>query len=694
MDVPDYYEDVSLRLMTLLDKSEYADKARWKRIEMWMQYEKLHNTTLTCKKHIRNHVFGSQAEATDLGIKSDIDLIIIPDFITVFPDLQSWEPGSNTLLMITDSTTPPGYVKLQDVYENAPIPVYNQKRDKIMLDAYGRSVLYNGHKSVKFDGADTHHGPANTNYFKSGISSDIIFAYRFLSWPYMALEWIIRKRNHNWPSRETIDVIQQSGTLLVPVGQAISPERHLEWRISLSYGEKILVWQFSSSQYKCYVLLKMINKCFIKPKVGNNVLTSYHCKTCMFYLIESTPATLWQPQNLLMCIELCLITLRRWVEEGKCPNYFIPDENMFLGKVYGPIQSNLVNVLRDLIRQNGKYLTGIPIFKIGQKLIRACQSPVTEIDNEENHFDSTSFTVFLLLSTIKYTWFKLLEDGVLINPWILEMMSSFNMVRHEICTILRSFCCSSLGSCLASKCCQEEVIDQEVLDMAHEFLLLGLYSDVASGKLKLAAFYLTQNNVVTAERVLQNIENNYTFLVANVETEFTKDIIQHRIEDENLSTTELVQNYTAFPVPYLRSEIHCTPRALIPEMFRTTGSNQSFQDPYTNYSQSWAVVDPKLYLHFLEYQCYHQQYKIRQKMAALENMIWVIQFEHMAYKDTALNLLAYCLTKEGFLVDAYKVLSRSVKLRNHNNGAKWQICCLINTAYRCMGSRCYRVVSR
>ncbi|KAL3860141.1 hypothetical protein ACJMK2_010306 [Sinanodonta woodiana] len=688
MDVPDYYDEVSVRLMKLLDKSGYAEKARWKRIEMWIQHEKLHNTTLTCdEQQERRYIFGSQAEATDMGIESDIDFIIIPDFedrVTVLQDLQSWEPGLTTLLMITDNTTPPGYVKLQRMYNNAPIPVYNKQTYRFVLDAYGRSVLYNGHKGVKRDEADIHHGPANTNYYRTGISTDVVFACRALSWPYMALEWITRNRNHSWPSQETITVIQQSGILLVPVGQPISPERHLEWRISLSFGEKILVWQFSSSQYKCYVILKMINKYFIKPKVGNNVLTSYHCKTCMFYLIESTPATLWQPQNLLTCIELCLRKLRTWVEEGNCPNYFIPEENMFLGKVYGHLQSNLVNVLHDLIIQNGKYLTGITIFNIGQKLIRACQSPVAEIDNEQKQLDSTSFTVSLLQSRIKHAWFKLLEDDVLINPF----MSSSSMVPQEICTIIRSFCCSSLGSYLASKSCQEEVTNQEGLDLAHEFLLLGSYSDVASGKLKLAAFYLMQNNVMLAENILNNIVKNYTFLVANVQTENNKDIIVLKIEDENLSTTDLVRNYSAFPVPYLRSEARCTPRALIPEMFRSTGSYQGSQDPEIDYMQSWAVVDPKLYLHFVEYHCFHLQYKIPQKMAALENMIWVIRFEDLEHKDTALNLLAYCLKQEGFLVDAYKVLSRSVKLRNHNNGAKWQIGCLINTAFGCLGSRC------
>ncbi|KAL3860637.1 hypothetical protein ACJMK2_010733 [Sinanodonta woodiana] len=118
----------------------------------------------------------------------------------------------------------------------------------------------------------------------------------------------------------------------------------------------------------------------------------------MFYLIESLSATLWQPQNLLTCIELCLRTLRAWAEEGSCPNFFIPYENMFLGKVYGTIKSNLVNVLHDLVREKGKYLTEIQIFKIGQKLIRACLSSFTDMDDKNEHCNFYLFTVECLLS--------------------------------------------------------------------------------------------------------------------------------------------------------------------------------------------------------------------------------------------------------------------------------------------------------
>ncbi|KAL3859393.1 hypothetical protein ACJMK2_009616 [Sinanodonta woodiana] len=688
MEVPDYYDAVSVRLMKVLDAIGLMEKVRWKRIEMWTQVEEFF-TVSGLRDKVKVHIFGSQAEATTTsGLRSDMDIVYQVIRHTAQVDFQSWEPGSLRALMIMDDTTPPGYVKLQQVLDDIPVPIYNLQTGILMLDRHGRSCINNGVIFRKLDGINEYHGPAitmtniPTNII---ISSDFVQAYICHSWPYTASEWITRHREHNWPSQETISIIQQSGTLLVPVGHKLSPEKHLEWRISISYGEKILVWQFNSTQYKCYVVLKMMNKYFIKERFGENVLTSYHWKTCMFYMIETTPTTLWQPQNLLRCIELCLMKMCTWIEECNCPNYFIPAENMFLDKLNGPVQRNLANSIQYLIIQKGRCLIRIPYDGIGQKLSIDCQYPISQINDEmKDCIKTMSLSVLMTLNSIQSTWFHVLIGGIHITSPSFKRLSS-HAVRQEIYTILHRFYCLNLGSHVASQCMKQENIDQERLDMASEFLLLGSSSDVASGKLKLATFYLLQNNVILAENILQNIEENYTFLVSNIPTEAIKDYIIFTIVNENISTTEIVRYYCALPVPYLPSEMYCTPRALIPEMFRSTGSQQIALNPDKDYWQSWAVVDPKFYLYFLQHQCYHQQNKITHKLVALSNMIWVIRHEQLNYKDTALNLLAYCLKEEGFLVQSYSVLSKSMKLKNHNNAAKWQIAHLLNAAFRLLG---------
>ncbi|KAL3859409.1 hypothetical protein ACJMK2_009632 [Sinanodonta woodiana] len=690
MEVPEYYDVVSLKLMKVLDSTELAENIRWKQIEMWTQVEELLTVT-NCEKKAKCHIFGSQSEATTTsGLRSDIDIVIYLSYETVLRDLQSWKPGSLAALMIMDDTTPPGYVKLQQVLDDLPVPVYNIQTERLMLDRHGRSCQSNNNIYLKPPEFNEHHGPAVTttesqNYIIN--KCDFVSAYRSHSWPYTASEWITRHRKHNWPSQEIISIIQRSGTLFVPVGHKLSPEKHLEWRISISFGEKILVWQFNSTQHKCYVVLKMINKYFIKKRFGENLLTSYHWKTCMFYMIETTPTALWEPQNLLRCIDLCLIKMCNWVDECNCPNYFIPAENMFLDKLNGTMQRNLSNMLHDLIRQKGTYFTKLPYDGIGQKLKITCQSPLRPIHDEMKGItESLFYLVETILQNIHTLSFDILRDGVHINSPCFKRLS-FHAIRQEICTIFQRFYCSNLGSHLASQCLKQQTIDRVGLDMAYEFLLLGSTSDVASGKLKLATFFILQNNGILAEQFLHNIEENYTFLVSNVAAEGINVPTFLRIVNENISTTDVVRYYCAFSVPYLPSEIYCTPRALIPEMFRSTGSNHDSLNPDKDYWQSWAVVDPQFYLYFLQHQCYHLQNKITHKMVALSNMIWVIQHEHLKYKDTALNLLAYCLKEDVLLVQSYALLSKSMKLKNHHNAAKWQIACILNAAFKGLDGR-------
>ena len=49
-----------------------------------------------------------------------------------------------------------------------------------------------------------------------------------------------------------------------------SENKHLQWRISTSLSERLLVFDFTAEQH-VYVLLKMIRKWFIKPVVGDNL---------------------------------------------------------------------------------------------------------------------------------------------------------------------------------------------------------------------------------------------------------------------------------------------------------------------------------------------------------------------------------------------------------------------------------------
>ncbi|KAL3883195.1 hypothetical protein ACJMK2_029485 [Sinanodonta woodiana] len=651
-NIPDYKE-VSVRLNRVLDTVGLDENIRWKRINMWIQSEEVMSEI----DEMELHYFGSQAEATTTpGLRSDVDLVYCPKW-RVIKDIKCRMPDISTFLIVNDEHTPPGYVKLQWVNTHQPWPDFMQYVERLKMDRYGRTVLSNDHHYAERD-ADEYNGPAFTINFK-GYTYDNVLGLRLNEWPDQASLWLTRKRRHNWPSHETIRLIQEMGALLVPVGHKLSQEQHLEWRLSISFGEKLLVWLFNSTQYKCYILLKIINKCFIKPVVGDDALSSYHCKTCIFYLVENTSSAIWQPENILLCVDLCLRLLHNWVESKMCPNYFIPEENMFHCKVYGHVQVQLLSVLGNLLRQEGRYLVGISCDNIGQKLVMACQAPVMELQ-----LQSQDVSEILRISILEHRR--------------LNRYFSSREPRREIKTILWKLKCSILGSRLASKSLSLETPDQHGLDMAQELLLWGSSSDVASGKLKLAALYVVLDNLDMSRDVLREIQNNYNYKISD-EGGMSQHTLQ-AILNENLSTTQLVSQYFALPVLYHPSEINCTPKAVIPEIFRSTESNQG--RAYKRYIIKYAMICPKFYLYFLQFLCYQRQNNMSHKHAALENMIYFIQYEPRVLKDTSLNLLAYCLTQEGRLMNAYSVLCKSMKLTNEYNAARWHIATLINAAFR------------
>ncbi|KAL3857527.1 hypothetical protein ACJMK2_012187 [Sinanodonta woodiana] len=664
LNIPEYYKEVSLRLNRVLDTVGLGEDIRWQKINIWIQTQKMQSVIFGDPR-----LLGSQVEATTTPrLQSDID-VIVPMSFTVIQNLESWVPENVNLLVVSDENTPPGYVKLQVVRHDLPLPIYNQYEDLFNVDRYDRSVLCN--EFWKLNIAAEHHGPANTEVISNRLSIDTVFAARLHTWPYKASAWLTRNRCHNWPSQRTIDLIQQTGALLVPVGHKASPEEHLEWRLSISFGEKLLVWLFNSTQYKCYVLLKMINKSFITPVVGNDVLSSYHCKTCIFYLLENTPTTMWQPDNLLLCVEMCLRLLYTWTESKNCPNYFIPDENMFQCKVYGHVQGRLLDALSNLLNQEGRYLTKMSCDRIGLKLVRTCQSPFLELELETPD-------VGAVLGVSVY--FQLFSAGHLVcDPIGFAWLLFSQEVALEVKAFLRKFYCSNIGSKLASISLSSESPDQRGLDIAHELLVLGSSSDVTSGKLKLAAFYLVLDNLDMCEGVLNEIRANYTYTIL-YPFHLYQPILEAKL-NENLTVSEIISHCTSFPIAYEPlEEMKCIPKALIPEMFRTTGFEQD--DPYISYTKNIARIDAKVYLHFMEFLCYYRQNKTSHKQAALDNIIFVIQHEPVQFEDTALNLLAYCLRLEGRIVNAHKVLLKSMKLKNGHNAAKWHISTFINAAFR------------
>lgn len=74
-------------------------------------------------------------------------------------------------------------------------------------------------------------------------------------------------------------------------------------------------------------------------------------KTPVLWVIQQNTLSYWCPQNLLADFWVCFKLLLKWVYEGICPNFFIPQNNLFVSKKYGSAQRSLFLQLHELYRK-------------------------------------------------------------------------------------------------------------------------------------------------------------------------------------------------------------------------------------------------------------------------------------------------------------------------------------------------------
>nr|XP_022287139.1 uncharacterized protein LOC111099920 [Crassostrea virginica]XP_022287140.1 uncharacterized protein LOC111099920 [Crassostrea virginica]XP_022287141.1 uncharacterized protein LOC111099920 [Crassostrea virginica]XP_022287142.1 uncharacterized protein LOC111099920 [Crassostrea virginica]XP_022287143.1 uncharacterized protein LOC111099920 [Crassostrea virginica] len=197
------------------------------------------------------------------------------------------------------------------------------------------------------------HGPCATYTLGEKLDVDHAYCFRSHHWPNVALPWIQRCQLKNWPPGTILSGIVKDGCHIVPIGSL--PESDNEWRISFSGAEQKLIYSMNHCQFLCYGLLKVFLKEIIDVDPNHpTCLCSYFMKTILFWVIQCDRSLHWVPCNLLSCFWTCFKVLLSWVYKGECPNFFIPQNNMFRVKVVGQTQVSLFEQLYAL------YNRGIP----------------------------------------------------------------------------------------------------------------------------------------------------------------------------------------------------------------------------------------------------------------------------------------------------------------------------------------------
>ncbi|XP_062570098.1 uncharacterized protein LOC134232168 [Saccostrea cucullata] len=292
---------------------------------------------------------GSKREGFRLE-SSDSDIMFWPKSHKVICDSSQgryYNFQNSTLILMESDHKFPGYVLLQLLNDS-------NKPDVIFACFHmnsGRYISSSTYCNImcSFLGGpgSVPHGPCfSTTLGKNNF--DLAFCFKSDFWPTQALPWI--GRCENWPPPHMVRDIISGGCHVVPIGHRSSLYEKTEWRISFSHAEHKVVDCLSHCQFLCFILLKMFLKEVLKKETKELPLCSYHMKTVLFWVIQKNIIPEWYPQNLLECFQICFETFINYIYHGVCPNFFIPENNMFFGKVYGNVQHNLYQQLVSLKR--------------------------------------------------------------------------------------------------------------------------------------------------------------------------------------------------------------------------------------------------------------------------------------------------------------------------------------------------------
>ena len=153
------------------------------------------------------------------------------------------------------------------------------------------------------------------------------------SGPHPAMHQEFANRPRQWPPAALISALLKLPMLLVLVGHKLSPEFHLEARISWSHLELILIQELPESVRQGYIACKYVLKRFLKARrdqneacEGRSSVSSYHIKTTLLRYLEKTPQSMiTSPFGLFLDL---LNELNEYIKMRNLSHYFLPQCNL------------------------------------------------------------------------------------------------------------------------------------------------------------------------------------------------------------------------------------------------------------------------------------------------------------------------------------------------------------------------------
>ncbi|XP_052076787.1 uncharacterized protein LOC127714792 [Mytilus californianus] len=547
---------------------------------------------------------------------SDLDIMIAVKWATVCEGTTiHFNPEVTTYLTMETEDTHPGFTKLRLVH------TYDRRVfkscDEIGSDYYFSNSSFR--ERITNTILPTVHGPCLSD--KYGLF-DLAFCLRSKSWITSAKQWLTRS-NNSWPEYNVKQSIARHGVLFVPVGVKGSIQEKLEWRISFSVGEKMLMYSLTHSQLLCYALLKILLKDVISLALDvKDLLCSYFMKTVMFWISEESSTSIWKPENLISCFMRCFRRLIYYIEYSMCPHYFIPENNLFENKIKGQSQQILLNTLHVLTSYGWQCI----LFS-GQ--ISNFDSITNNIREEPRclhvrNVEALLFSNIHVLDKMLYNKF-ILENGIYrvlsINSSKIKSLFAYYISRY----------CYRSHRLLQSDDKFDNKYTYKQYNTSISKFLLGTRHDAVSGWLLLASFFYRTNEYKKAVDILQ-----YCLLKCTPEKLCERMNLSH-IHKElfNLHFFRKMTIVQLLKFLHLDHVIFSSNSVLVPDEIRIEGEHNE------------RFISPVVFTHFLRFLCHYHLNNTKQCRDFLQDLQLTIE-ENYFIANSLLKAISYSILGKTF----------------------------------------------
>ena len=580
---------------------------------------RIRQNMLLIKDKIRNKVdtdftqvsSGSLAEGLDLP-GSDMDIMLVFNNVHILQNVQHMNRSARrTTFLIEDEMEFPGFTTLKLIAEGDLLtsPEYFVETTNGMYFSnisFIRKLIVG---SANYN--PSAHGPCLSDKYEA---MDLAFCFHLHSWPRQAEKWIYRHRPGQWPPDILIDNIVNYGCILVPIGPKEIENSELLWRISFSMAEKQLSHYMNYTQILCYALLKLSLKNIIdrNDKV-KGLLCSYFMKTAVFWLSEEISTNTFQLQNLFHCYFLCLDKIITWVKCCYCPNYFIPEHNMFRGKINRSNSRLLLTILERLRNSEHEVFTVNTLFNSEIVLHESCvQLELFIYKVFEQNIEVDLEKGYTLLSSIKSL-----------------AMSHSTSILSGICNYYYAMISQNFIQKLPFPTTNKPNV--HAIRRYHKHLHDGTKSDAVTGWLLYASFYYVRGQYNTTLKIIDHVLSRCTRdMIKLRKVNYTSDDIMYYKQNvgcSSITLNEKMRLATITGVWYVKQST-LIPHELKPEV----------QDAYLN-------VPPVVMSHCLRILCYHHLYNIVNRQQSLRDLDRTIKERHFIPSNQlsdSLTILGVC----------------------------------------------------